>query len=271
MAQGVESTTARKPLAVVTGVTGGIGYELARQFAEHGYDLLVTGRSESIFTATESLAKLGAKVEALQADLVRYDEVEKLYEWIKSRGPVDALALNAGVGLGGDFLRSTTLKENLDLIALNVTSVVHLAKRVGEDMVLRKQGKILITASTAAMIPVPYLSVYSGSKAFVHTFAVSLGSELRGTGVTVTSLLPGPTETGWFRRADVERSRLGRIKRDDPAQVARQGFKAMMAGRTYVVAGSFMNRLQARLAKHGSLRVVLWMSRYFSQPDARKV
>lgn len=270
MTEEAMTAAGRKPLAVVTGVTGGIGYELAKQFAEHGFDLLITGRSEAIFTAAESLAQLGAKVEALQADLVHYDEVEKLYQWIKSHGPVEALALNAGVGLGGDFLRDTTLEENLDLIALNVTAVVHLAKRVGEDMVLAKRGKILITASTAAMIPVPYLSVYSGSKAFAHTFAVSLGSELRGTGVTVTSLLPGPTETGWFRRAEMDGSNLGRMKRDDPAQVARQGFQALMAGRTYVIAGSFLNRLQAKLSKHGSLNVVLWMSRYFSRPDAWK-
>lgn len=259
----------RKPLAVVTGVTGGIGYELAKQFAEHGFDLLVTGRSDSIFAAAESLAKSGAKVEALQVDLVRYDEVEKLYAWIKSHGPVEALALNAGVGLGGDFLRDTTLEENLDMIALNVTAVVHLAKRVGEDMVRQKRGKILITASTAAVIPVPFLSVYAGSKAFVHTFAISLGSELKGSGVTVTSLMPGPTETGWFSRAEMDESKLGRMKRDDPAQVARQGFNALMAGRAYVIAGSFLNRLQVRLAKHGSLKVVLWMSKYFSRPDGK--
>lgn len=268
MAEEVKNSAGHKPLAVVTGASGGIGYELAKQFAEHGFDLLITGRSERIFAAAESLAKLGAKVEALQADLARYEEVERLYEWIKSLGPVEALALNAGVGLGGDFLRSTTLEENLNLIELNVTSVVHLAKRVGEDMVLAKRGKILITASVAAIIPVPYLSTYAASKAFVHMFAISLGSELHGTGVTVTSLLPGPTETDWFRRAKLDGTRLGRAKRDDPATVARQGFQALMAGRTYVIAGSFLNRLQAKLAKHGSLNVVLWMSRYFSRPDA---
>ncbi len=265
-----QSTEGRKPLAVVTGVTGGIGHELAKQFAEHGFDLLITGRNESIFAAAESLTQLGAKVEARQADLVHFEEVEKLYTWIRSHGPVEAIALNAGVGLGGDFLRDTTLEENLDMIALNVAAVVHLAKRVGEDMVRQRRGKILITASTAAMIPVPYLSVYSASKAFVHTFAVTLGSELAGTGVSVTSLLPGPTETGWFSRATMDESKLGRMKRDDPAEVARQGFKALMAGRAYVIAGSFLNRLQTRLAKHGPLKVVLWMSKYFSRPDEEK-
>lgn len=265
----VQGTAVPKPLAVVTGATGGIGYELARQFAEHGFDLLITGRSESIFAAAEALRDLGAKVELLQADLTQFDEVEKLYQWIKSHGPVDALVLNAGIGVGGDFLRDTTLQENLDLIALNVTSVVHLAKRVGEDMVLAKRGKILITASTAAIIPVPYLSVYAASKAFVHMFAVTLGSELRGTGVTVTSLLPGPTESNWFNRARMDETRLGRATRDDPALVARQGFRGLMAGRTQVIAGSLLNRLQARFAKHGPLAVVLWMSRYFSQPDKR--
>ena len=267
MAAGDKGSTERKPLAVITGVTGGIGYELAKQFAEHGFDLLITGRSDSIFTAAESLGKLGAQVELLQADLTQCDEVEKLYEWIKSHGPVEALVLNAGVGVGGDFVRDTTLQENLDLISLNVTSVVHLAKRVGEDMVLAKRGKILITASTAAIIPVPYLSVYAASKAFVHMFAVTLGSELHGTGVTVTSLLPGPTESNWFDRSRMAGTRLGRAKRDDPALVARQGYRGLMAGRTHVIAGSLLNRLQARLAKHGSLDVVLWLSRYFSQPD----
>jgi short-subunit dehydrogenase len=268
MVEEVKISTGQKPLAVVTGATGGIGYELAKQFAEHGFDLLITGRSEGIFIAAESLAKLGGRVEALQADLARTEEVERLYEWIKAHGPVEALALNAGVGLGGDFLRSTTLEENLNLIALNVTSVVHLAKRVGEDMVLAKRGKILITASVAAVIPVPYLATYAASKAFVHMFAISLRGELWGTGVTVTSLLPGPTETDWFRRAKLEGTRLGRAKRDDPVQVARQGFEGLMAGRAYVIAGSLLNRVQARLAKYGPLDVVLWMGRYFGRPDA---
>ena len=269
MAADNSSDSTNRPLAVVTGASGGIGYELAKQFAQHGFDLLVTGRSEKIVDAAESLDRLGTKVDFFRANLAEYQGVESCYSWIKSKGPVEALALNAGVGLGGDFLRDTTLEENLDLIALNVTSVVHLAKRIGEDMVRQQRGKILITASTAAVVPVPYLAVYSASKAFVHMFAIALGSELEGTGVTVTSLMPGPTETNWFDRAEVDESKLGRMKRDDPAQVAREGFQALMAGKNYVVAGSFVNKLQTLLAKFGPIKLVARFSRYYSVPDSR--
>jgi short-subunit dehydrogenase len=238
-----------RPLAVVTGASSGIGYELAKQFAQHGFDLLVTGRSEKIVKAAESLRDLKSKVDYFRADLAQYEDIEALYSWIESKGPIEAIALNAGIGIGGDFMRGQTLEENLHLVALNVTAVVHLAKRVGEDMVLRKRGKILITSSTSAMIPLPYLATYSASKAFEHSFALSLGSELEGTGVTVTSLMPGPTETNWFEGANIDETKLGRMKRDDPARVARQGYRALMKGRRYVVAGSLINKVQVALAK----------------------
>lgn len=256
-----------RPLAVVTGASSGIGYELAKQFAQNGFDLLVTGRSERIVKAAESLRSLKAEVEYFRADLTCYDDIEALYAWIKSRGPIEAIALNAGVGIGGDFMRGQTLEENLQLVALNVTAVVHLAKRVGEDMVLRKRGKILITSSTSAVIPLPYLATYSASKAFEHSFALSLGSELEGTGVTVTSLMPGPTETNWFDGANIDETRLGRMNRDDPARVARQGYRALMKGRRYVVAGSFMNKVQTTLAKTFPAFLVTPVTRFFSQPD----
>jgi short-subunit dehydrogenase len=252
---------------VVTGASSGIGYELAKQFALHGFDLLVTARSEKILKAAESLRSLGSKVDYFRADLTRYEDVESLYEWIKSKGPVEAIALNAGIGIGGDFMRGQTLEENLQLVALNVTAVVHLAKRVGEDMVLRKRGKILITSSTSAVIPLPYLATYSASKAFEHSFALSLGSELEGTGVTVTSLMPGPTETNWFDGANIDETKLGRMKRDDPARVARQGYRALMKGRRYVVAGSLMNKVQTTLAKTFPAFLVTPVTRFFSQPD----
>jgi len=182
-----------KPFAVVTGASSGIGYELAKQFAQHGFDLLVAAEDAGIAEAARAFEGLGAGVESLQVDLATYDGVENLYAKIASSGrPVEAIALNAGVGVGGDFTRGTELRDELNLIALNVTSPVHLAKRVLKDMVARGQGRVLFTSSIAATMPAPFEAVYGASKAFLLSFAEALRNELKDTGVTVTALMPGP-------------------------------------------------------------------------------
>lgn len=238
-------TTSGKPLAVVTGASSGIGYELARQFAQNGYDLLVTSGSAGAAEAARTFEGLGAKVEAVQADLAEHDGVDKLYGRIKELGrPVDAIAINAGVGVGGDFAEETDLRAELRLIDLNVKSTVHLAKHVVRDMVARGEGKVLFTASIAGTMPGPFEAVYAASKAFVLSFSEALRNELKDKGVTVTALMPGATETNFFHRAGMDDTKVGASEKDDAAQVAKEGFDALMAGKDSVVAGSLKTKLQ---------------------------
>ena len=239
-----------RPLAVVTGASNGIGYELAKQFAQNGFDLLVTSTGPSINEAALAFEKLGAQVETVEADLATYDGVGTLYSKIKATGrSVDAIAINAGVGVGGDFARETDLKDELNLIELNVVSSVHLAKRVLKDMVDRDQGRILFTSSIAALMPGPFEAVYAASKAFLHSFSEALRNELKDTGVTVTSLMPGPTDTNFFHRAGMDDTKAGADRKDDPAMVAKQGFEALMAGKDSIVAGSLKTKVQGTVSK----------------------
>jgi short-subunit dehydrogenase len=239
-----------RPLALVTGASSGIGYELAKQFAQHGYDLVIAAEDPGINQAARDIEPLGAAVQAVQVDLATYDGVEQLYAAATSYGrQLDAVAINAGVGVGGDFARDTDLAAELRLINLNVTSTVHLAKRVSRDMAARGNGRILITSSIAATMPGPYEAVYAASKAFDLSFAEGLRHELRDSGVSVTALMPGPTDTEFFERADLTDTKLGQAKKDDPATVAEEGFEALMSGKDKVVAGSMKNKVQAAVAR----------------------
>jgi short-subunit dehydrogenase len=232
-------------LAVVTGASSGIGYELAKQFAQNGFDLLIASEGDGIHTAARDFESLGAEVRTVQTDLAEYDGVEKLYREIQSSGrPVDSIAINAGVGVGGDFARQTDLQAELNLINLNVTSTVHLAKRVVKDMVEQGFGRILFTGSVVSKIPAPFSAVYGASKAFVYSFAQALRNELKDTGVTITALMPGATETNFFHRAGEDDTKVGASEKDDPADVAKDGFEALMAGKDHIVAGSFKNKVQ---------------------------
>jgi len=235
-----------RPLAVVTGASSGIGYELARQFAQNGYDLLIVSATEHITDAERTLADLGVSVRSVQADLATYDGVEQLYHAIQSDGrPLRAIAINAGVGVGGDFTRDTELRDELNLIQLNVVSPVHLAKRVLKDMLRQGDGRILFTSSIAGAMPAPFEAVYGASKAFLTSFAQALRNELKDTPITITVLMPGATETEFFHRAGLDDTKIGVSEKDDPAEVAKQGFEALMAGKDHVVAGSFKNKVQA--------------------------
>jgi uncharacterized protein len=238
-----------RPLAMVTGASTGIGLELARVFAENGFDLIIASESERIAEAAQALSN-GVQVEAVQVDLSTYDGVERLMAKVRALGrPLDAVAINAGIGVGGDFARQTELEDELRLLNLNVTGSVHLAKRVARDMVQRKAGRILFTSSIAATMPGPLEAVYAASKAFLLSFSEALRNELQDAGVTVTALMPGPTETNFFQRAGMDDTRVGQKEKDDPAQVARQGFDALMAGDAKVVAGSFKNKVEAAVAR----------------------
>ncbi len=238
-----------RPFAVVTGASSGIGYELARQFARAGYDLLVAAEDDAIRDAARHFEAMGTGATAVQTDLATYGGVEALYAAIKEAGrPVDAIAINAGVGVGGPFT-ATDLEDELNMINLNVVQPVHLAKRVVQDMVARGAGRILFTASVAALAPGPFLAVYSATKAFVYSFAEALRNEVKGMGVTVTALLPGPTDTNFFHRAGMDDTRVAVSEKDDPAQVAQQGFEALMEGKDAILAGSLKSRVQGQLAR----------------------
>lgn len=234
-----------RQFAVVTGASSGIGYELAKQFAQNGFDLLIASGSEAINGAARDIEGLGANVEAVQADLAKHEGMHKLQSAIEATGrPVDAIALNAGVGVSGRFVE-TDLSEELNIVNLNVTSTLHLAKFIVKRMVARGSGRILFTASIAGTMPTPYEAVYGASKAFVRSLSQSLREELKDTGVSVTALMPGATETNFFHRAGADDTKLGASEKDDAAEVAKDGFEALMAGKDHVVAGSFKNKLQA--------------------------
>jgi short-subunit dehydrogenase len=240
-----------RSLAVVTGASSGIGLELARQFAEHDFDLLIAAEDDGIRRAAEDLGSGDTAVETAQVDLATREGVEQLYQRIQALGrPVDALALNAGVGVNGPFLESN-LEDQIRLIGLNVASVVHLSKLVIRDMVSRGEGRVLITSSIAADMPGSYSATYNASKAFDLSFAEALRHELKDTGVTVTALQPGATDTNFFKRSGAEdqNTKLAESNKDDPAEVAKEGFEALMAGKDHVVAGSFKNRVQDAMAQ----------------------
>jgi short-subunit dehydrogenase len=237
-------------LALVTGASSGIGLELAREFVEHGFDVIINAEDEELAAAEASLAGKGAEVRAVKADLSTYDGVERLWAAVAAGGrPLDAAALNAGIGVNGDFTRDIPLEDDLRLIAVNVTAAVHLAKRILPGMVERGQGRVLITSSVAATMPGPYYATYAASKAFLQSFAQAIRFELKDTGVTVTALQPGPTDTEFFDRAGMDDTKVAQAKKDDPAEIAKDGFEALMAGKDHVVAGSVKNKAQVAGAK----------------------
>ena len=231
---------------MVTGASSGIGLELAKQFAAHGYDLVIAAEDDELRTAAEQLRGAGADVESVRVDLASSQGVEELVERIAgTTRPVAAAAINAGVGTGGAFVGETDLHDHLVEVDLNVRSSVHLAYRILPPMVQGGAGKVLFTSSIAATSPGPFQAVYNASKAFIKSFAEGLREELRDTGVTVTTLMPGPTDTEFFDRAGMTDTKLAQAAKDSPAEVAEQGFEALMAGKDHVVAGSIKNKAQA--------------------------
>jgi short-subunit dehydrogenase len=214
------ANTFKGQLAVVTGASSGIGYELAREFAEHGFDLVVAAEDGGIVEARQAFEGLGVKVESVQVDLARPEGVEKLWERVKALGRnVDAVAINAGVGVGGEF-KGTDLDRELNIVDLNCRSVVHLAKRAVQQMTTQGHGRILITSSIASTMPGPFEAVYAASKAFDQSLAQALRHELKDSGITVTSLMPGATETNFFHRAGMDDTKVGTSKKDDAGEVA---------------------------------------------------
>jgi short-subunit dehydrogenase len=234
-----------RPFAIVTGASSGIGYELAKCCAEHGFDLLVAADQPSINDAAQDFHALGVAVEAIEADLATLDGVDRLYAATQGR-PVDALFTNAGHGLGHGFL-DQDFDAVRHVIDTNITGTLYLIQKVGREMRARGQGRILITGSVAGFMPGTFQAVYSSTKAFLNSFSFALRNELQDTDVMVTCLMPGATETEFFERADMLDTKVGQEEKDDPAEVARTGFAAMMQGEGDVVSGR-KNKLQTAMA-----------------------
>jgi uncharacterized protein len=256
-----------RKLAIVTGASTGIGLELARECAKGGFDLIIAADEPEIETAAEQLRREGGAVEAVQADLATIEGVDELYQQIQGRH-VDALLANAGRGLGRAFL-DRDFADIRQVIDTNITGTVYLIHKVARDMRSQGAGKILITGSIAGFVPGTFQAVYNGTKAFVDSFSFALRAELKDTGVTVTCLMPGPTETDFFERADMMDTKVGTSRKDDPEDVAKVGFKAMMNGEGDVVSG-WKNKLQTTIANVTPASVLAEQHRKTAEPGSAK-
>lgn len=254
-----------KGLALVTGASSGIGYELAHCCAQEGYDLLVVADRPEIESKAAVLRGLGVEVASLEADLSTREGVSALMEAAGGRA-VDLLLANAGHGLGQAFL-DQDFDDVCHVIDTNVTGTLDLVQRVGRSMRARGEGRILLTGSIAGYMPGSFSAVYNGTKAFVDNFSAALRNELKDTGVTVTCLMPGATDTDFFERAGMEDTKVGQQEKDDPADVARVGFDAMMRGEGDVVSG-FKNKLQTTMANVTPNSVLAERHRKLAEPGS---
>lgn len=236
-----------KGLAVVTGASTGIGLELAKCAAQDGYDLIIAADEERINLVATNLKEFGTTVDAVEADLSTLEGVDRLVERITASGrSVDLLMANAGRGLAKGFL-DQNFGEARKVIDTNVTGTIYLIHEIGNQMRSRGEGRILLTGSIAGFIPGSYQAVYNGTKAFINSFSFALREELKESGVTVSCLMPGATETEFFKRADLMDTAIGQAKKDDASDVARIGYDALMDGEGDVVSG-WKNKLQAAVA-----------------------
>jgi short-subunit dehydrogenase len=257
------SNAGARPLAVVTGASSGIGYNLARCCAENGFDLVVAA-DQPLEEAVSDFRSLGAQVTAVQTELASRDGVDQLLAAVAGRR-VDALLANAGHGLGKGFLEQN-FAEVQHVIDTNITGTLYLLQKVGTGMRSQGAGRILITGSIAGFMPGTFQAVYNGTKAFIDSFAAAVRNELKDSGVTVTCLMPGATDTEFFARADMLDTKVGTDdSKADPADVAKTGFQAMMDGEADVVAG-LKNKLQVAMAKVTPSQVLAEQHRKMAEP-----
>ena len=253
--------------AIVTGASSGIGRELAIIAAGDGFDLLLAADTAGLAEVADACRGAGSTVDTLEVDLATQDGVDQLYAATQGRA-VDALFANAGHGLGRAFL-DQEFEDIRHVIDTNVTGTIYLIQQVARDMVELGQGRILITGSVAGFMPGSFSAVYNGTKAFIDSFSFALRNELGDTGVTVTCLMPGATETAFFARADMLDTKVGTEEKDDPVGVARAGYDAMMKGEGDVVAG-WKNKLQTTVANVTPAGVLAEQHRKMAQPGTAK-
>ena len=234
--------------ALVTGATNGIGWELAILLAEHGYDLLATGRDHARLRKLESELRGRASVKGLAADLSQEEGVETVIAAVRASGAVpEILVNNAGLGDRGPFVEAD-LERQRAIMDVNVVSLVRLTRELLPSMVQRGSGRILNVASTAAFLPGPLMSIYYASKAFVLSFSYALSLELRGSGVSVSILCPGPTRTEFAARAGTETARLHRVGVMEARAVAQAAVRGLLRGKRMIVPG-LMNKITATLPR----------------------
>ncbi|MET0370975.1 MAG: SDR family NAD(P)-dependent oxidoreductase [Sphingobium sp.] len=255
--------------AIVTGASTGIGFELASIAAENGYDLLVVADEPLIDAAAEDFKRHGVDVVSVQADLATLHGVDQLLAATNGR-QVDLLCANAGRGLGHGFL-DQEVADWRRVIDTNITGTLYLLQRILKDMVARDEGKVLITGSIAGFIPGSFQAVYNGSKAFIDSFADAIRNEIKDSkGVTVTTLMPGPVETEFFDRADMLDTSVGASEsKSDPADVARDGWNALMKGEAHIVSG-WKNKLQAAVAHVTPAAILAQQHRKMAEPGSGK-
>lgn len=233
-----------RSLGLVTGASSGIGEELAREMVENNFDLIVVAEDEGILDIAAELSDR-ADVQPVRADLATRAGNDMVIDLLAQHDrPLAAAAINAGIGVRGRLV-DTELEDHLRVIALNIVSAVHLGRWIAKDMVARGEGRLLFTSSVAAQMPGPSYATYAASKSFIQSFSLGLREELEDTGVTVTALMPGPTTTEFFDRAGMDGTKVAEGPKDDPADVAKAGFAAMMAGDDHVVTGSWRNMVQS--------------------------
>lgn len=257
----------QRQLAIVTGASSGIGLELARCAAKNGFDLIIAADEPEIENVALELRQAGADVQAVLVDLSTDDGVDILCASVADR-PVAALLANAGVGLGGAFL-DQDFERVRQVIDTNVTGTLELIQRIGRDMRARGEGRILITGSIAGLMPGTYQAVYNGTKALLDSFSYALRAELKDTGVTVTCLMPGATETEFFARADMLDTKVGTEKKQAPEEVAKEGFEAMMKGEGEVVTG-WNNKLRAAISHVLPSGLLAEQHRKMAEPGSAK-
>ncbi len=236
--------------ALITGATSGIGYELARLFAADHYNLVIVARSQEELdkTANELKQEYNINVTTISKDLFKQDEAFELCDELTEQNlEIDVLVNDAGQGYYGKFI-DTDIYRELDIVNLNIGSLMILTKHFLKQMVNRGDGKILNLSSIASKVPGPYQSVYHGTKAFVQSFTEAIRAEVKDTGVTITALLPGATDTDFFNKADMQQSKIVQEgKLDDAAKVAKDGYDALMRGDDKVVSG-LKNKVQVAMS-----------------------
>ena len=241
--------TTTKQYALITGATSGIGYELAKLFAKDGYNLVIVGRKQTTVdqVAKEFKDEFQVKVIPIVKDLFNKNAAFELYELVKAKGiVVDVLINNAGQGQYGEFIK-TDISRELDIIQLNIASLVTLTKLFLKDMVSRNEGKILNLSSVASKTPGPLQSVYHGTKAFVQSFTEAIREEVKKTSVTITALLPGATATDFFNKADMLNAKnIAEGELAPAADVAKDGYDALMKGDDMVISG-FKNKVMVAM------------------------
>lgn len=254
-----------RKLALITGASTGIGFELARVAGEEGYDLLIVADEALIEGAAEDLRRTGAEVQAVEADLATFEGVDKFLAAAEGR-QIDVLCANAGVGTGGAFL-DQQVENWRHSIDTNVTGTVYLLQKVLVQMVARREGRVLVTGSIAGHIPGSFNAIYNATKAFIDNFTDALRDELKDhEGVTLTTLKPGPTDTLFFHRAGMDDTKVGQDdSKADPAKVARDGWDAMLKGKGNLTSG-LMNKLQVAAAGVAPASVMAHQHRKMAEP-----